>query len=375
MPVQEYDKPVADAKRAVKAFAQEITDDLDERSGRISWWAGYSMDPDVAAVLSHYLVSVTRAVEANLDEAAVHLYQYNERIYGEDAFVRLRASAAKGSTPDLRRIKHADRLRAAALDAELGAFFRSIGSVLDTLAGTVIGIAGLKTNILKAHFGTLNATDPSDAYPRLPRKENQKLRSMLATEGTPSAQHQESLLRSLRSALRFSGPPGWAQWALETRNSMIHRSRWMSPIVADRPNRRSELRLIRPLPRIPGVGEGAALLEMDEMLDTYLSEDALVSMRGALGSTDALVKAVIEQCSILWARRRDNPALLVQPETQWTSVEVTSFEGYEPSANLEAFERADAILMHPNEAKRLSALLRDGAENSARLRGQAAKLD
>nr|WP_218680885.1 hypothetical protein [Rhodococcus qingshengii] len=120
-----------------------------------------------------------------------------------------------------------------------------------------------------------------------------------------------------------------------------------------RSHRKDPTTWIRPLPRKPATSEGASL----RTADTYLTEDTLDSMYGVLTSIDALAKAVIEQCSQLWLRRRINPTLLPQPASQWAPPPApANFDGYNPRTAQQVFDDAGFILVHPSEGKRLAAL-------------------
>lgn len=351
-----YDAPVIGAKRAALALAGDIQDDLDD--GGIAWWVDYPLSTQTRALLSHYTVSVVRGVEANLDEASFHCFQYQDRVRTEDNFLTSRFRQAKGQIPDLRSRQEIDRRRQTEISAQQGAFFRSIGSVLDTLAGVAIAVGALQLDLLRADFGMLRTSDTSDAYPRLNGEAGRLLRKALADKDTSEAIIQEALLRSVRAAVDAAGPPGWAQWTLDTRNNFVHRPRWLNLVMHHQPSRTSPITWFRPLPRIPADGEGSALRTADSLADTHLTEDALDSMQGVLESVDALTKAVIEQCAHLWRRRRANPRLLTQPDTQWKERSViTTFGGYNPGSAQRAFDAADAVIVNPSDGARLSALM------------------
>ncbi|MBS2993620.1 hypothetical protein AC1659_30530 [Rhodococcus erythropolis] len=353
-----YDRPVFRSKLVAKALAGEIRQDLDDTVGGISWWANYQLGRDTLSELSHYAVSAAQSVATNLDEAALHYFQYQERIRAEDIFLTRKLTEGRGQLTKLNERQEIDRRREAEIGAHRTAFFRSIGSTLDTLAGVTIVVSALSLNVLRADFGMLCTSDTSDTYPRLTGPAGGKLRKALATDTSDGAHAQETLLRGIRAAVVAAGPPGWVQWTLETRNSFVHRSQWLKMTMHDRPHRTAPTNWIRPLPRTPAQSEGAALRAADTLTDTYLTEDALASMHGVLESVDAVIKAVIEQCSHLWTRRRANPHLLEQPGSQWTApTTAASFDGYRPGSAQRAFDNADAILVHPTEGKRLLTLI------------------
>ena len=113
------------------------------------------------------------------------------------------------------------------------------------------------------------------------------------------------------------------------------------------------------MPRSPKSGEGTILANAEKFTDSYLSEDAVDTMAGVLGSLDALTKAVVEQCSTLWARRRADPILLAQPPSQWAGqIGTPPFVGYLPESAKRAYDAADVVMVNPADGSRLSALAR-----------------
>ena len=352
-----YDRQIRGSKLGAKKFKAQIENDLDGSTGGIAWWSASPLWPTHRAELSHYVVSIVGAVSTNLDEAAVHLHQYRDRAGAENVFQTQRLRESNGRVPDMRRRTEPERVREVAVRAEQAAFFRSIGSVLDTLAGVVIATGALKMDLLKADFGRLRVGSDSPSYPRIPGKADAALRRALAEDGTAGAGAQESLLRSVQAAVTHAGPVEWMQWVLDTRNHFVHRSRWMDVNVLDWPDRRKLPVWVRPLPRSPSAGEGTSINSANRMDDSYLTEDAETTMSGVLMSVDALTKAIIERCTVLWSKRRNDPFLLLQPGHQWhQQTPGPRFPGYAPSSALAAFRRADAILVNPTDGARFAAL-------------------
>ncbi|MCJ0895378.1 hypothetical protein [Rhodococcus sp. ARC_M5] len=332
---------------------------MNEETGGIGWWSVYPLWPTQRAELSHYFVSIVGAVSTNLDESAAHLHHYRDRVGAENQHLTHRHQAAGGRVPDLRHRTELERLRLVMVRAEQAAFFRSIGSVLDTLAGVVIATGALKMDLLKADLGQLRVGSDSPLYPRIPGQAGGSLRRALDRDGTAGGAAQESFMQSIRAAVTHAGPTGWLQWTLGTRNHFIHRSRWMDLLVRDWPNRRKLPVWVRPLPRSPSAGEGSSLNNAETVSDSYLTEDATTTMEGVLLSVDAVAKAVFECSSSLWALRRSDPFLLFQPGTQWQGQEyATQFAGYRPDTALAAFQAADAVVLNPVDSARLAALAR-----------------
>lgn len=353
----DYDAAVVGSKLAATQLKTVIAGDIDQATGGIFWWYTYPFEAAQLAELSHYVESIAGAVATNVDEAAAHFHQYRDRVGAENSFLTLAVLAANGLIPDLRRRTAKERLRNVLITAEQAAFFRSVGSVLDTLAGVTIAVGALGFDLLKADMGTLRTASDSLDYPRIPGQVGARLRKALAEPGTPGAEEQSALLRAVRAAFTHAGPAGWAQWTLDTRNNFVHRSRWMESIVMDRPDKRAAPAWIRPMPRSPKSGEGTVFANAQIFTDSYLSEDAADTMAGILGSLDALTTAVVEQCTGLWTRRRANPALLVQPSSQWSDQTSTPpFLGYLPKSAKRAYSAADALIVNPADGSRLSAL-------------------
>lgn len=60
---------------------------------------------------------------------------------------------------------------------------------------------------------------------------------------------QEQFLRSIRGSINAAGPPGWVLWALEVRNSFVHRPRWLKTTIYEAS--RAGGTFVRPLPSSP----------------------------------------------------------------------------------------------------------------------------
>ena len=87
-------------------------------------------------------------------------------------------------------------------------FFQAIGSTLDCLGATIIGVLGLDTRLRKS--------DIVRAEQALNRIE---------TTGTPGNKIQVDFKTFFDSVKHDSGPTGWLEWSDQYRNMFIHRGR------------------------------------------------------------------------------------------------------------------------------------------------------
>nr|WP_322002497.1 hypothetical protein [Rhodococcus qingshengii] len=348
----EFNEPIQRALDAIAAFESAINSDLDETISGIAWWATYDeLNDHDRAWMSHYFISLPRAIRINLEDVANHLDAYKERAQTTDIQLRSKLIRSGGNAPDMRPHSAVDRRRDAAMQAEPAAFFRAIGSSLDTLGSTIVAVGAIDTDLVKAGWSDVRPRDV-ELWPRVPKS---KLGKQLMNVGTGGAIIQDELLQVLREAVRDAGPPHWSEWTMNMRNALVHRARWANFVLHENHGKHRPPSFYRPLPRNPQLPEGAAMREIAGIPDLILSEDAAITMQGILRSAAELVSAVLEQCLKTWAIRREQPDLLRQPNSA-TPVPSAPFAGYAPGSTDRAFSKIKQMTMHPDDAKRLAAL-------------------
>jgi hypothetical protein len=221
---------------------------------------------------------------------------------------------------------------------------RALSGALDCLAGVVIGVAALPTDILKADFGVLLGR----VLPGLTYSENE------------GGKRQVQLAQDLGSLISSCGPSGWLEWLLDYRNMLVHRGRRLTisqiaesdvRLYGPNGNPLRKSRVVRHLPKDPARSEVEVMRRDGRM--SILNEDAGDTIQGVIGSTRELVQMVGTQLVDLWQWRRQNPTALRQPMEQWkrgASDETLEFVGYKPGSHR---YQPRQIVAHPDTVTRL----------------------
>lgn len=333
-----YVDRVRSAVVPLTALSQQILGDLDMDHGGVSWWCD-ALSPPCNILISDYLLGLADSTEGNLAEAAMHAQLARELWYA-DGYERRNQDWTqpypRGDRAQNRRVESA---------AHVGGFFRALGSVLDNCAGIVIGVAGLSCDIVRADILQLRLARaaPTGALP----------------EGNPGRAEQIALTNAVRSAVDTS-PPGWLDWILGMRNTLVHRARRLNWELQD--DRRAD-RIRRPFPRNPDQTHTESLARASSLVSDLLQEDATDTIDASLLIAVSLVRNTATAASALWQRRRGDPDLIVQPVKQWPRVArgaVTNFSGFQPTPALET----GTVMFNPDTAKRFEAAqLLDGARD------------
>ncbi|MFI6574026.1 hypothetical protein [Nocardia fluminea] len=333
-----------------------LEDDLDPVVTGFGWWAEYPMPAEARGWVSHYLSGAISGMASNLTDAAAHLANYQEAVRKEAIWYGYRCRQARGGIPNLRDRNDIEALRDATLSSELKGFFRTVGSVFDTMAATVIWIGALEFNIVKADWGQLCTSDDSETYPRTSGQAMLGLRRALTDQGSRGGVVQDTLLQAVRGAVTAAGPAHWDQWLHAMRNTQVHRSQW-TQIFVHADIRNPEAGTHRLLPRQPQLAEGHHLQSAAHLAEIMLTEDAQVTMVGVLDSIVPVVQAVTAACESAWMQRRASPMILPQPyNDRWLPIEVPAFSGYDPDHARKAVADATMMGLHPTHSKRLAAL-------------------
>lgn len=152
------------ALRATEELASLIEADFDTDRGGFTWWHDYGLNGDTITGIMDYLYGLVTAVEENLRSAAVHLADLHENRYGDDHAL-IKCLKETGRLPSYLQRTDFEARRDARIHAHEAGVLRATGSILDTLAGVVIGIGGLDTSIVKADMACLEPMDEGTGYP------------------------------------------------------------------------------------------------------------------------------------------------------------------------------------------------------------------
>lgn len=335
----------------IEALSTSIWSDLSEHSGGISWWADYEMEAADLLDLSDYLYGVAEGVGTNLKLAETYLSEYRNKRATLDFQLRGYARThvdepifhGLGTTAALKHIQ--------LMAANVYGFFNAATSVLDTLAGTVIGVAGLSQPLVKADLGMFTPFASGENYP------DRKQRVGKALSGDDSARAaQVSLVRAFRSSLEHAGPSDWHQWVNHKRNQLAHRGGRLELGTFGFGKNSWDVEHHIVFDREPSLTTTQSFrnARVQHVESVYLLEDQQATMKGVLGSLQAAVIGTIVPCRSLWDLRRTNPELIDQPARQWVNpTEWIDFPGYQP--NPDFYKHQNAMVVNPKDATRLGA--------------------
>jgi hypothetical protein len=324
----------------MEALSKLLADDLDVQGNGVGWWASQP-DADRCVYISDHLISASETVASNLEECGLHLWE------ALDALDQIERHVARVYTVDrqIKWPKHKnalDLLPNKLLTLHVAGFFRSVGSVLDTLAATTIGTAGMPIDILKADF----------------KKVRDWLGGRYRKNDARHALHT-TLAAAIDAAVCAAGPSNWLEWADSYRNMYVHRGRRTELIMLEKEalilNAQSRpIPKVKPVPLLlqrPGVSD---LHEMKAMAFPTLSEDARGTMRAVLESVRFLTRATAKELASIWTTRRSSPSLLVQPKEQWPDLLPADppFKGYEPGT---VKASPTVLIVSPSAERRLAA--------------------
>lgn len=299
--------------------------DLDEYG--IGWW---ELPTWQRILISHQLIEAVGDVCKNLLEAKVHHSSWLDRRETEREQLRYKPMAGgftvprHGDSPD-------DDLSGAVLSAHMTGFFRAIGSTLDCLGATIIGVAGLPTDL---RYGDWKSA--GKALPKVPDVEERV---------------------QVDTAIHEPGPPGWDEWAVGMRNMQVHRPRRMH-FTYIRPIYESGPKTVEYLPRVPLRSEVEAVLDAGGPRGQLLHEDAADTLGGILQSTVYTVEVLSGRLLELWRDRRADPSWIAQSPKQWPKWNpptAPGFEGYTKRGPTITNRPGMQLMLSEKTGRRLSA--------------------
>ena len=300
--------------------------------GGFSWWSGYALAAEPAKSLearqdlSDYLIEVSSAVASNLEAAEFFADQHKRGKHRLDEQWRARLHAGHDfySRTDESAIKQ--------LKAYAQAFVGSISATLDTLAGTIVGVGGLRTPLVKADISVFRPFSGAEDY--IQALERKRRRKSIFLDASSGRDEQMKLVLSLRASVLAAGPAGWDLWTDQVRNAAFHRGRHLEMMIATAD---SQGRAIFPavLPaepsmttlqilRMPGRGD----------IDLFIPEDLDQIISGVLGAVATTVCGTLPQLRRLWDLRRYDPRLIPQPPEQIHTPTEVGFKGFAPDPSL-----------------------------------------
>jgi hypothetical protein len=268
--------------------------------GGFTWWENY-LDRKRVILASDYLLASCTQVALHFVHAAWQHRVFNEAWFPEREWLRrhLKADDIQG----MQMRAEADRDRLVRIEASVTGFFQSLGSMLDCLAALAIGITGFSIDLVRADWGTLLGARDGKG-------------SVLLAEGTAGRAVQSASLDRILQAAE-AGPAGWLTWALAMRNLLLHRAGRIEIRHFYKPKRTSAIEYVLLLPRNPQLTEVEALLLGLGVENLVVQEHAGDVMAGLIAQLNGLLTETCGTLTDTWAARREDPALITQPEKQW----------------------------------------------------------
>ncbi|MDP1826628.1 MAG: hypothetical protein Q8L48_25380 [Archangium sp.] len=309
---------------SARILAQEIHADLSPEHFGIAWWREH-VPTRRRILIGDQLGLSAIAIETNLVEARLHHLEALDLLErcGRRSGLHVAVTPQGQLHTELRRLESAaDHLPGEQATLNIVGFFRAVGSALDCLGASMVGVAALPTRLLRA--GMREAREGLEG----------------ANGGSDGAVAQLELHEQFEALVQAAGPTGWLEWVGNFRNMVVHRGRhlnmWMCLPTGGRvalPDGRIQVGLeeVLYLTRDPSRGEIDCW--RDDVEHFTLAEDARETINGIWASTKFLVERTSALLLALWRRRRAHPDLLVQPDRQWPDVNLPApptFRGYRP---------------------------------------------
>ncbi len=326
---------------SAKKLVEEICSDFDTDEFGISWWK--SLPTQERILISDYLFQCVTGIEVNLMEAKLHYFEWldaNEKHNIKIANIVSRDSQGNLVEKMPKSIAPIDDLPLKLENLHLCGFFRAIGSALDCLGATIIGVVALPVSMRKSSI-----------------KSAQESLKKLNDLGSSGSTLQKGFSDFFANARTNCGPNDWLEWADQYRNMYVHRGR---RILFTKTSAKKKLfydsnELIIPrsectthFGKFPDRSDAEAFVKSEEVI---LNEDATVTLSGIFESCRELNEQICEELLSIWKERRNNPSLLEQPQNQWDDkIRNCDFSGYDSNA---AKIDMNSIRSHPNILRRM----------------------
>lgn len=308
---------------SANTLVEEIFDDLSDQTFGVLWWQSVPLQERI--LISDYLYQCAESVETNLVEAKLHYMEWQdvrERINQRYRGVVFRTPYGTIDSKHPPSMAPTDDLLNKLEGMHICGFLRAIGSAVDCLGGVIIGVLGLNLPLRwKGDIG--NA---------------ERALKDLQPQGTPGSQIQIDFKDLFQTVKTASGPKDWLTWTKQYRNMYVHRGRrlYIGTFVPSKvvlldaheqliPRVDSQLHLAKH----PDKSDAETFLRKDMVLN----EDAEITLTGVFNSTRNFLEVLSERLVQIWRERRQDPALIEQPATQWSRPALPcDFNGYAPGS-------------------------------------------
>lgn len=319
--------------RGAQRFSTTLTNDLSVGGGGFTFWRTELASAD-ASELADYVVGTVLAVGFGLQTAGTGLHDHLAWRAEQDS--AMRGNVVRFGSPFGVRTDAFDE-RELRLKLTERSVYVGCGSVLDALAGSLIGVLGIALEIQRASY--------RDVRPDAVGCPPARTMKAILPEGSVGGDLQRRTLRVFSTVLQQAGPPGWHEWLSGMRNTALHREA-RSEIVSTDHTKQEGWRTSRLLPSDPDLSNLQAHRHGSRRLrDLYLHEDTRTTLVELVRSTTAVASATLDLTARVWEDRRADPGLIVQPAKQWRTVNAAKpFQGFAPgTAHL-----GGSAVMHAN---------------------------
>lgn len=323
-----------EAAEVYDALGDLIYQDMRDGNG-VHWWTGLEVPRNL--LIADYLTGLTESLQANLDQASMHLARTSELSTRVDVDTRLRIGRNEragvdplaGQSPKMKN----EMLE---LQGHLAGFLRAVGSVLDNVGGIVVGTTGMNVDIVRASWDEIAKWSAEGRHTKRKR-------------GLAEA-HLDLVDRYI-TAVEMAidrGPSDWIDWTMDYRNTVVHRAARTCFSVYN-PKR---LDFAHPLPKHPDHTHAESMVRGRSLADELMGRDLKLTLE--LIFTSALEVAVdVGKASIqMWLDRQATDACQLQPAGQWAKYargRDSNFEGAGESFTI----RSKSMHISPRSARRL----------------------
>jgi len=332
---------------SVRSLRDAVLGNLDDKNYGVGWWAPHP-GTSRRILISDHLLQCVVSIGVNLVEAKLHLLELADWQERQQRFLARSVKLDGHGRPVVAhppRESPSDDLMDVMADLHIAGFFRAVGSTMDCLGGALIGVLGLKTDILRSDMDKAR-----------------KALKQISAPTTPGEQIQANARNELDQLVVASGPHGWLDWATDYRNMLVHRGRRLHlgklelEALVFGPDGRKVPRStpVRLLAQDPGLSDIEAMTFLSKVLPV-LGEDSRVTLDGLLASANQFAEGMSALLLRAWNARRATPSLIPQPREQWPKVPASSsrgFQGYAPGT-----QKLDATMLQasPSLLRRIVA--------------------
>lgn len=303
-----------------RQLVEEIFNDFDEELFGIRWWS--SLPEEERILISDYLYQCADDIETNLAEAKLHYLEWldaREKINEKVANVIVKDSRGNTDIKMPQSISPLDDLPRKLEKMHLCGFFRAIGSSLDCLGATIIGVLALPYSLRKGDIERAKET-----------------LSKIVLSDDLGSKLQLDFRDFFETVKKSSGTEDWLEWVVQYRNMLVHRGRRLTHyqiIPRETPFYDSTGRWIpraksnMHLAKYPDRSDIEAFVKVKDII---LDEDAEITLSGIFQSCKNFSEIICERLVSIWRERRNKPLLLEQPSKQWDKIpKDCKFIGYD----------------------------------------------